>query len=297
MIQNHDASKLSDDQLKIIMDLIKGISEDQFQKFRALKIEPSESLQKFFFFACKAKQFIWMTEALMFERKFDHEHKEVSSKITMLNETLTVIRNSTKLRKLIGLVLYIGNLANYEHGRQTQQSKTFPIAAVSLIKEMKTADESSTMLKYIVSKVRGSQCLNDILQISLDMPNLKTICNIDAEYVYGEINLLASQLRKFSNPGLTEGIEDFLRIQKPFLDMARDQVEKVVKLSTATQTQWKTVEEYLELDATSKPSDLLQILNLFIDDLNQEIIEQERASTASGTKSPMSPRTRTRPTK
>ncbi|XP_076226834.1 uncharacterized protein LOC116432389 [Nomia melanderi] len=134
---------------------------------------------------------------LMFQSEFHDAISSVSSKLTNLRTTCDFLRNSSSLRKVIALVLTLGNYMN--GGNRTRgQADGFGLEILGKLRDVKSNVPGITLLHYVV-RVRLDQEKDHNFEEPLPLPvpepaDIEAASNINFDNISGELERLRKEL-------------------------------------------------------------------------------------------------------
>lgn len=120
---------------------------------------------------------------LQLEQTSGHCHGE----ITILRKASDEVKESVKLRKLLHLILLMGNYVNF--GSTDLNIRGFSLETLQKLLEFRSSNDSSiTTLHFLAAKVVDSQ--RDLVSTNLEMPSLGLACRIGQESIQQAISSL-----------------------------------------------------------------------------------------------------------
>ncbi|CAH8494231.1 unnamed protein product [Dicrocoelium dendriticum] len=207
------------------------------------------------------KKLIPRLNAILFKLRFDEKRDELKPDIVDADEALREIRSSRHLRRILELVLLLGNYMNA--GSRNAQSLGFQISFLTKLEATKDVANQKTLLHFIAAYLddKFPETAKGIIE---DLSHIDRACR------YSEDNTKASiaEMKK----SLT-GIENELRTYKPqepddayfdvmsaFCKTARGQLNQLETMFDCLKDRFEGVSKYLTFDPNK-----YHIENLFSD--------------------------------
>lgn len=135
---------------------------------------------------------------LMFQAEFQDAISFVASKLTNLRSTCDFLRNSTSLKKVMALILTLGNYMN--GGNRTRgQADGFGLEILGKLRDVKSNVPGITLLHYVV-RARLAQEKDHNFEEPLPLPvpepaDMEAASNINFENVSAELERLKKELQ------------------------------------------------------------------------------------------------------
>ncbi|XP_033327043.2 uncharacterized protein LOC117220812 [Megalopta genalis] len=135
---------------------------------------------------------------LMFQTEFHDAISSVSTKLTNLRTTCDFLCNSGSLKKVIALILTLGNYMNGGN-RSRGQADGFGLEILSKLKDVKSNVPGITLLHYVV-RARLAQEKDHNFESPLPLPvpepaDIEAASNINFDYITGELDRLRKELK------------------------------------------------------------------------------------------------------
>ncbi len=108
---------------------------------------------------------------------------EINTQIENVELATQEVRNSKKLRRILGSVLSIGNYMNA--GTAKGSAKGFRLESLSKLSEMKMRDGGQTLLHYLAAVLEKKS--PEVLSLSEDMPHVKLAMRMSKEDIAKEV--------------------------------------------------------------------------------------------------------------
>lgn len=208
------------------------------------------AVESFLLQAAREPDLDWMLEALIFERQFDSDVEVLAGKLTRIIDALNLIRNSESLQILLHAVLQLGNLVNYEYGRagtSRAQASAFRLESLLRLQEVKSADNKTTLLTYLVTCLEDRH--PDLLSLPVDFSTLSVVRNWDSQALLLQVGEIATQFLRIRDPKIKQKhganetsstsagrLSDFTEAQRTFLDRAAASLERLGSLAEEMRT-------------------------------------------------------------
>ncbi|XP_044578585.1 protein diaphanous homolog 1-like isoform X1 [Cotesia glomerata] len=145
------------------------------------------------------KNFNERIACLMFQSEFHDAISSVSTKLTNLRSTCDYLRNSQSLKRVMGLILTLGNYMNGGN-RMRGQADGFGLEILSKLKDVKSKVSGVTLLHYLV-RVRleqeGNYNFDQMLALPVPEPaDIEAASTINFEDIIKELDRLEKELQK-----------------------------------------------------------------------------------------------------
>ena len=236
----------------------------------------------------------------------------------MIKETTTIERaceelsNSIRLRKLLGVVLNIGNRLNTAGPTQKGKAGAFTLNSLLKLNQAKAFDKKTTFLHYVVlvtrrnnedllgfkddltnvmkaEKIYWDQCVTDLEEVENQLENVRKLALYEARSKGRRRNRLKERDdESLSDVSLTlEKEVEYLRSTKVGLFVLKS-IKKVSALREQVETtkeKWYNVLEYFgeEDKKNMQPHKLFKILVTFCKDFDaahQDVLREEKAKVS-----------------
>jgi diaphanous 1 len=281
--------KLSLDDLLTLQPLLP--TPDEAAALGKTTTELAGRAEKFMSVMASEPMLPWMLEFLIFEQQFQNELEDITGKSTTMIEILTRLNQSTKIKMLLGTVLELGNLTNYEYGRKaamlrrTGKALGFRLETLVKLAEVSSVDKKTTLLDYLV--VLLAEHHPDILNLPFEFEDVRGARYWDMSAIISEYDVLKVKFKRLSSTNLSgssSSAKDFYSRSQDFFTLASDCIQHADTLVTIQLPQtWKQTAIYFGEDPTStKPEDIFGILDQFFRQLK---VATEKYKAVSGDKS------------
>eukprot|EP00978_Attheya_sp_CCMP212_P023017 scaffold69690_cov45-Attheya_sp.AAC.2 len=231
--------------------------------------------------------------ALLFKLQFESCMKDLMSDTTTVEKSCDELSNSIRLRKLLGIVLNIGNRLNTAGPSEKGKVGAFTLDSLLKLNQAKAFDKKTTFLHYVVlvvqrnnellvrfkddlptvmkaEKVYWDQCLNDLEEVENQLENIRKISLHQAnEFSKGGKRNVGDDDDSLSDISIS--LEDEVRALRSSAVgiFTLDAIKKVSALREkveTTQTKFAKVLEYFgeeEKINVMQPHELFQIIATF----------------------------------
>ncbi|XP_034950625.1 formin-2 [Chelonus insularis] len=136
---------------------------------------------------------------LMFQAEFDDAISTVSSKLTNLRSTCDYLRTSQSLKKIMALILTLGNYMNGGN-RMRGQADGFGLEILGKLKDVKSKAPGITLLHYLVRLVLDQEKnynFDEMLPLPIPEPaDIEAASTIDFEEITKELERLEKKLQE-----------------------------------------------------------------------------------------------------
>jgi len=212
MVNNMDSGKLDDTQLKALREFLPTKEEktaiDQYVK-NASSTEESKQAAINDFCACEKYMLAMMKvemadekfQCMLFKYQFDHKLNELMNGVTTLINACEEVQKSVRLRKLMAMILMLGNQINT--GGSGRMAHGFTLDALLKLDEAKAFDKKTSVLQYLVKLVKVNE--PDLLNVHEEMPSIGPAENVIIETLISELKELVDQLNNVKETATAEG--------------------------------------------------------------------------------------------
>ncbi|KAL7551802.1 hypothetical protein ACHAWF_014998 [Thalassiosira exigua] len=212
MVTEMDCGKLDDTQLKALREFlptkdekfaiegyIKGASSSS--KTREAAINDFCACEKYMLAMMKVEMADEKFEAMLFKYQFDNKLKELMEGVTTLISACEEVQKSVRLRKLMAMILMLGNQINT--GGSGRMAQGFTLDALLKLDEAKAFDKKTSVLQYLVKLVRANE--PNLLNVHEEMPSIGPAENVIVETFVSELKELDEQLTSVKGTAAAEG--------------------------------------------------------------------------------------------
>lgn len=201
--------RVSKERLKILLDLYP--TPDEIQLLNSAKEEDSKSTlplrssELFMMNILSLNRFKIRAQCVLAMKTFEEEYQSCLERLIKLEDTVVHIRSSLEkggiLRQILQLILKIGNFLN--HGTSRGKSCGFRFHSIELLKNVKSNNSKSNLLKYI-SKVVYEHSEDMRQKVEVISQSCSEAAPIDIADVYRDmeelgksVNLIQEELNSF----------------------------------------------------------------------------------------------------
>jgi len=174
VIDKMEDSSLTQQQLQGIIEYLPSSKEiNSFNEYLSRCVSNEERLQlidsmceceKFMAAMMNVKDAEKKIRALLFRMEFDNAVKELEQDATLIDDACSELSSSLRLRKLLGIVLNVGNRVNM--GAAT----AFSITSLLKLNHAKSMNKKTTFLHYVVTVAKRND--ESILDFKEEIPSL-----------------------------------------------------------------------------------------------------------------------------
>lgn len=197
-----------------------------------------------------------------FKLHFPTAIKDFDLILATLSKACDEVLLSTKLRKILGAILKIGNHLN-RAGQIPQSTDTFAFALESLatLSQVKAWDKKTTLLSYISSIIlRWNE---NTLNIKNDIPHVLKVSSLNGNDYEESLKGLLEQLNRIQRTVDMIDTND----NDVFLSEATSALNRLNNLNIHLREKFEKVLDYLAENRNVKPMDLFCSLSSFCNDL------------------------------
>lgn len=287
---------LSVDDLNALLALLPTDEEKQLLSLYRGNHSDLDKVEKFMLVMMKENNIRWMCESLIFQCLFFQDLGFVSKQLQDLTGMMVKIRENAQLKLLLSLVLEIGNLANYDYGRNAagrMKGKALGFKLDSLIKlqDVKSVDKKSTLMNYLAMISEEND--PSIIEITKDLYDLGILRHYDTTSLLDTFNRLMKGLDKLKNEGneLSDSksrIDEFRSRQIPFIKEASKALLLVSEEVKTMKESWEQTASYFgENPEERKIEELFLLLDQFLKYFKQSFLENRKLEGMNLRKEPL----------
>ena len=270
--------ELTADDVYALENLFPSVEEvDKLKLFRG-DVKALGRAETFMFGFIAEPNVKWISQQLLLARSFDTECDRLLSYYEEVNHVLEKLVTSKPLKVLMGTILELGNMTNYDYGRSNTIKKRavgFKIDSLTKLREMKSKDGKSSLLNYLAAIADKS---NMALVLPSQVMELSGIRQQNSGCITDETRVLLQSCDAFKSPPSNENsrIDDFMSNISEFISHA---AEKSVGLKRALEEfneAWaKTAEYFGESPEDHTLEELVGILEQFFRHFEDAIKQNE----------------------
>ena len=213
MVSEMDCGKLDDTQLKALSEYlptsderfaIEGYLKSFDSQTEEVKISAINDLclcEKYMLAMMKVDMANEKFDCMLFKYQFDNKLRELNQGVTTLTNACEEVMTSARLRKLMAMILMLGNQINT--GGSGRMAQGFSLDALLKLDEAKAFDKKTSVLQYLVKLVKTND--SDLLNVREEIPSLGTAENVVVDGLVNELNQLNKQLQKVKETATAEG--------------------------------------------------------------------------------------------
>ena len=215
--------------------------------------------------------------------------EDIAAKIKVLENASTSLLKSELFPAMLQTILHVGNHLNA--GTNFRDAKAFKIGDLEKISSLKTTDNKSTMLQYIVELVERRQPA--LHEFTTELYPVHAACTLDVAVLQGDItelkkriNVCAGLVKTQSNqPAVVNVLGEFLKVAAPQMEALEKRFQLAEKEATGL------APYFGENSPSFKPKDVFNTNSKFCKTYDatrekvvaqRERMERQRASTAEG---------------
>lgn len=231
---------------------------------------------------------------LLFKQTFADRTTDLISNLSVLRDACNRVVSSEGLRKVLEIVLAIGNFLNYSPNKAP--SRGFSVDFLTKLSSTKSTDNTTTILHFVAHMISQRQA--HLLNVPKELEDVSIASKLPSQFFFQEINEISNALKHIkrevqkltaewaerhqSDPEAeqTENEDRFKASMLTFSLLAKERMEAVNAVADELRTSAKTMARYLgEADEKAVLDDLLSIVNVFLSDLQKAINDNERDET------------------
>lgn len=281
-VYNFDTSVLDQEVLQQIYE-VRG-SEVEINMIKA-QVEampdvPLDKPEQFLLGLSKINEFAERSACFMFQATFAEDLGVIHGRISMLQTTIDVLVTSDSIKRILGLILALGNYMN--GGNRTRgQADGFGLEILPKIKDVKSKEASYTLLHFVVNKYiekyEGEDAGTDKAQLPLPDPYVvERVSNYKFEDLEEDLRDIAKNLKVCENRAEKvikksdeEHLQPFKDSMTEFFVKAKEELETENENLHECKLQFEMVMKYFQFTGKGKevtPYDFFSMWSPFCND-------------------------------
>ncbi|KAJ3566776.1 hypothetical protein NP233_g6789 [Leucocoprinus birnbaumii] len=283
---NVDDSKLSVDNLRAISKQLPTMEE--VERIRSFgDVSKLSKADQYFSEIMTIPRLAERLECMLFRRKLELDIEEVRPELNILRNASREVRSSVRFKKLLQVVLTLGNALNGSTFRGGALG--FQMEGLLKLKETKTArggPSCPTLLHYLARVLlRSDPSLATFID---EMPNLEAAARTAVQPLLQSVNQLSSGLSRvklevdnLKEFGPLDGEDHFVQVMEPFVDKVKESIQALASMGTTLDKELKSLLTYYGEDPSSpeapKPEDFFGLIASFSSSLQKCMLEMHDA--------------------
>ncbi|EPZ33385.1 Actin-binding FH2 domain-containing protein [Rozella allomycis CSF55] len=224
----------------------------------------------------------WICERLLYKRYFKDEYESSIQILNDFNDAFDKLRRNASLKVLIGAILELGNMTNYDYGKSNssfrKKAAGFKIDSLVKLKDVKSKDGKSSLLNYLALVCEKSDPM--VLLIPAQFQELGQLKLLNTASVIEDSKILINNLKMLKSPPESENnsskISEFMNCINPFLIEAEEDCLVLDLKISEFQNSWAQTAEYFGERVDEKtPEELFSLLDQFFKYFDQAIKQNE----------------------
>ncbi|KAK2185328.1 hypothetical protein NP493_240g05013 [Ridgeia piscesae] len=203
-------------------------------------------------------------KAMLFKANFAEKVEEVKKNLKCIKRAAQELQQSSKLTRILELVLAMGNRLNHGNPR-VAQATAFRVNYLAMLDLTKTTDGKASFLHVLVDTV--SSKFADSLRLSEDLPTVLEAARISNEVIAQELSDLRKVLQEISATvnklsSSTQRLGDrFHEVMEHFISEASDEIQGLFSLQASTTEEFTAAINYFGDDP--KKVNTCEFFNIF----------------------------------
>lgn len=277
-----DETKLDLDQIQKLVNFVPTDEETQEMLTFAGDISLLGKTEKLFLSLAPVPKLKQRMELWAFKLQLNDLLREIDNNIDDVRDALAEIRNSDALKEVFKLVLALGNYVN--GNTRKGGAYGFKLSSFTQMSNMKSTDNSQTMMNYLVSFIEKSN--PNLLKVMDDLAHVGDACRVEQDAVQSEVTNVTRDIKSLESMMKLEMVSEdrFQLIMGPFLETAKKRYDELRTRFDAVVADSKSLTE-LYGERSTKWEELLQKFNTFIQTFKKAQQQNEKAARAREHKS------------
>ena len=280
IISDGDESKISLEQMKAFSKLLPDTAvAKQIKSYEGDMAELADA-DKFLYDFFKLENSEMRVQVLTVKLNYKSEYEELKPNLTKLENTSNEIIQNVSLKKIMGILLCLGNFIN--HGSYAGSAAGFKISSLNKLNDTRANKPRMTFLNSLVQIVEEK--FPEVRTFGSSMPLLEGSLRLSAEQLNDSVKSLTTKIdqtcRKRLNcaDDLKEQIETFLDIITPQLEELGRQGKTVLTISA------QICNFFAEDPKGFKLEDFMKTLHQFCKDFDKALTENTNRKEAEARK-------------
>ena len=269
IISDGDESKISLEQMKAFSKLLPDTTvAKQIKSYKGDMAELADT-DSFFYDFFKLENYEMRVQVLTVKLDYKSEYEELKPNLTKLEKTSNEIIQNVSLKKIMGILLSLGNFIN--HGSYAGSAAGFKISSLNKLNDTRANKPRMTFLNSLVEIVEEK--FPDVRTFGSSMPLLEGSLRLSVDQLTDSVKALKTKIdqtcRKRLNcaDDLKEQIETFLNIATPQLEELERQGKNVLTISA------QICNFFAEDPKQFKLEDFMKTLHQFCKDFDKALTE------------------------
>ncbi|XP_015281140.1 PREDICTED: protein diaphanous homolog 3 [Gekko japonicus] len=187
--------------------------------------------------------------AILFKLQFEEQVSNIKPDIMAVSAACEEIKKSNSFRKLLELVLLVGNYMNA--GSRNAQTFGFNLSSLCKLKDTKSVDQKTTLLHFLVEICEEKY--PDVLRFVEDLQHVDKASRVSAESLEKSLKQMERQLKQLEKDLETfpppEDIHDkFVTKMSTFAIQAKEQFQKLSRMHNNMEKLYQNVMGYYAID-------------------------------------------------
>eukprot|EP00339_Tiarina_fusa_P000898 CAMPEP_0117015036 /NCGR_PEP_ID=MMETSP0472-20121206/12086_1 /TAXON_ID=693140 ORGANISM="Tiarina fusus, Strain LIS" /NCGR_SAMPLE_ID=MMETSP0472 /ASSEMBLY_ACC=CAM_ASM_000603 /LENGTH=981 /DNA_ID=CAMNT_0004718743 /DNA_START=178 /DNA_END=3124 /DNA_ORIENTATION=+ len=221
--------------------------------------------EKFFLEMIKIKALRPRLNALHSKQGFNNKMEVARTAVLVMLDAVKEIKQTTKLPRMLELVLAIGNFLN--GGTFRGGAYGFKLETLVKITEVRAADNKTNMLNYLAQYCEGKEKFKDLLSIQDDFPHIEDACRESIPQAQSDLNKLKGELAQVE--GAIKSAPDqpgdrFVEIMTAFHTKANKTLTETLELHQKLETDFKELLAYFGEAPATDSQTLFNNINSFL---------------------------------
>ncbi|XP_064423019.1 protein diaphanous homolog 1 [Latimeria chalumnae] len=187
--------------------------------------------------------------AILFKLQFDEQVNNIKPDIVSVTAACEETRNSETFAKLLELILLVGNFMNA--GSRNASAFGFNISFLCKLKDTKSTDQKMTLLHFLAEVCEEQH--PDVMRFPDELTHIEKASKVAAENLQKNLVQMGKQISNLekdikSFPPSTDEEDKFVENMTSFVQMSREQYEKLALMHTNMEKLYEELGEYFIFD-------------------------------------------------
>ncbi|XP_070577470.1 disheveled-associated activator of morphogenesis 2-like isoform X2 [Ptychodera flava] len=274
MDQKEDIPK---DMLEQLLKFVPTSEEISLLEEHKHDIEQMARADRFLYEMSKIHHYEQRLKALYYKKKFAERMSECKPKVEGILNASKEVQRSKRLRKLLEMVLAVGN---YMNRGQRGNASGFKISSLNKIIDTKSSvDRNITLLHYIIETLQKK--LPDVYKLEDEIPNVRIAAKVSNVELEKEIAILKSGLKECEreldhhrNRSSPRG-DKFVSVMSDFLTVATLRFSELEDIMVNAKDRYGRALKHFGEEAKTTPDEFFGIFDIFLQSFGEAKVDNE----------------------
>lgn len=217
--------------------------------------------------------------AMTYKLEFSGKVDDLKPDLRTVEKGCQQILESPKFKKMLGVILMIGNFLN--HGTPRGSCPAFKIGLLSKLQDTKTADGSHNLMHFLCRYISDNESLKDLLTLKEDLESALETTKVSGQTFDSDIGTLGKNVREIETSvnELTKVAPDdrFIPAMTTFLTKAKTEVDLLKTMNENVKELYTKMLVYLGEDTEKPPppEEFFKEFKTFMDNFDKAMTDND----------------------